>query len=98
MTLALPPDLFDNDGSGFVKCSILRGEEEKYIRIKKINWKTAHPIGILLAQGFRYLPDGSVCWMLLGALKRRKNFRKKKEEHIRVEHICIQTLTRFSIK
>ena len=28
-------------------------------------WKTAHPIGISYANRFRYLPDGSVCWMLL---------------------------------
>ena len=34
-------------------------------------WKTAHPIGISYANRFRYLPDGSVCWMLLWG-KRRK--------------------------
>ena len=32
---------------------------------KKIVWESAHPNGILLADGFRYLPDGFSCWMLL---------------------------------
>ena len=26
----------------------------------KLYWESAHPIGILLANGFRYLPDGCV--------------------------------------
>ena len=34
--------------------------------IPKLNWESAHPIGISYADVFRYLPDGSVCWMLLG--------------------------------
>ena len=35
----------------------------------KISWESAHPIGISYASGFRYLPDGSVCWMLLGGVE-----------------------------
>ena len=32
----------------------------------RLYWKSAHPNGIFYADGFRYLADGSVCWMLLG--------------------------------
>ena len=38
----------------------------KEIEPLRVIWKTARPIGILLADGFRYLPDGFLCWMLLG--------------------------------
>ena len=31
--------------------------------------KTAHPIGILLAGGFRYLGGEFLCWMLLGGIE-----------------------------
>ena len=37
--------------------------------------KTGCPIGILLADASQYLGGESVCWMLSGGLKRRKNFR-----------------------
>ena len=31
----------------------------------RMTWKSAHPIGVLLADGFRYLPDGFVFRILL---------------------------------
>ena len=33
----------------------------------KITRESAHPNGISYADGFRYLPDEFLCWMLLGA-------------------------------
>ena len=40
-------------------------------------WKTAHPIGISYADASQYLPDVSVCWMLLGNSYRMGSFLQK---------------------
>ena len=34
-------------------------------RRNELRWESAHLNGILLADGFRNLPDGFLCWMLL---------------------------------
>ena len=43
--------------------------EQLRLRTSTPMWKSAHPIGISYADGFRYLPDGSVYWMLLGVVE-----------------------------
>ena len=37
---------------------------KRNVRVEHISSKTAYPIGILLADGFKYYVHGPVCWML----------------------------------
>ena len=43
----------------------------------RLSWESAHRIRILLANGFRYLPYGSVCWMLLWVEENEINSRRR---------------------
>ena len=44
-----------------------KGEYYRLGTASVLNWESAHPNGILLADASPYLPDGFLCWMFATA-------------------------------
>ena len=70
-----PLALMESNGDGGDALRFRRAVTVTVERERKKENLFHYPIGISYDSASQYLPDGSVCWMLLGGLKRREFYR-----------------------